>query len=291
MKRSKTVTEKQRAANVRNGKLGKGPKTQRGKENSRLNAFKDGFFARGIPEKDLPEFEEIRSAIIEQLEPATTLQWIHAELIARLSWRCRCALNLEATHVQRKISADGPGTFSAPETPTVMEAWYGAGLRATNAGIGFLTDVIERVRNEGYFPSDAEEGLRKAFGQDFLDKVLKWKETRMDEYHALVMMRDKAKMFGWEGQEPRESDAGEISRDPQQMVDMMAKVLELKRDQLIEFQHIRQHQENQRSNGAEEGEPSYRYVASAFKELMRAIEFYERLRSMKFVKTNPLSPL
>jgi hypothetical protein len=103
----------------------------------------------------------------------------------------------------------------------------------------------------------------------------------MEEYLAVVTYREKAKMFRFEGWDrPEQPDGREILRDPKLMADMLAKVLELKRDQLLELQHIRRNQENLASN-ANGGEPAYRYVASAFKELRRAIDFYERLRTMK----------
>jgi hypothetical protein len=82
-------TQKQIAANRRNAQKSTGPRTEKGKSISRLNARRDGFTGQIIilDDEDRPHFEKFQTALIADLQPKTTLELSLAHAIAWDTWR------------------------------------------------------------------------------------------------------------------------------------------------------------------------------------------------------------
>jgi hypothetical protein len=81
--------EKQIAANKRNAEKSTGPKTEKGKSITRLNAKRDGLTGQVITlsEEDLPIFEKQKAEMIADFAPKTTMELSLANSIAWDTWR------------------------------------------------------------------------------------------------------------------------------------------------------------------------------------------------------------
>jgi hypothetical protein len=99
-KAKRTLNEKELAARRANAKQSTGPRSPEGKARVRQNAVKHGAYGRdtisitGGPLAENPdEVEAFYSAILEELDPQSPLQWAMARDIASLAWRQRRADN------------------------------------------------------------------------------------------------------------------------------------------------------------------------------------------------------
>src|SRR5579871_3634259 len=70
------ATPKQIAANQRNAQHSTGPRTEKGKSITRLNAKRDGFTGQvtTLSDEDRPVFEKFKSQFIAELAPKSTLE-------------------------------------------------------------------------------------------------------------------------------------------------------------------------------------------------------------------------
>jgi hypothetical protein len=87
------ATRKQRAANRRNAQLSTGPKSPEGKAAVRLNALKHGLTAENavINGEDQVDFDELRTAFLEQFQPAGPLETALVQQVVMAQWRLtRC---------------------------------------------------------------------------------------------------------------------------------------------------------------------------------------------------------
>jgi hypothetical protein len=85
------ASTEQLKANKANAQKSTGPRSQRGKERSRLNARKHGLTAKllVIGDEDPAEFVELRAALIEQYDPQGPAECEFVEYLAGLYWRLR----------------------------------------------------------------------------------------------------------------------------------------------------------------------------------------------------------
>lgn len=76
-----------------------GPRTNLGKQRSKDNALKHGFFSRVVVLKNEPrnEFESLHANLLTDLEPIGMLEEVLVEKLAVILWRYRRLLALEAT--------------------------------------------------------------------------------------------------------------------------------------------------------------------------------------------------
>jgi|SRR5271166_6434675 len=107
-----SVSSKKLEANRRNAQLSTGPKTEAGKNHSRLNSLKHGVLASLLiveagAWEDPAEFEELLCALVRDLGPAGKLEEILVEKIAVCWWRQQRALRFEA----RKIYEESESTY------------------------------------------------------------------------------------------------------------------------------------------------------------------------------------
>jgi hypothetical protein len=86
------------AANQANAQLSTGPKTPEGKKTSSLNTVKHGLTARElfIAPEDRPEFDELHSAYLAELQPQGILETEMFNAIVHAAWNLRRVRILEA---------------------------------------------------------------------------------------------------------------------------------------------------------------------------------------------------
>jgi len=83
------ATEKQKAANRKNAARSTGPKTEEGKEKTRLNALKHGLTGALVvlPDEDQKEFDTLRNAVYSDFDPQGVAEEILAERIVSTTWK------------------------------------------------------------------------------------------------------------------------------------------------------------------------------------------------------------
>jgi hypothetical protein len=109
----KEVTEKQLAANRRNGSQSQGPATAEGKERVGAAQFRHGFYAQAQEAallnlgEDPAHFEELLAGLRQEFTPAGTLQEKLVIRLARVLWLVdRCDRSQEGAALRRARSAD-----------------------------------------------------------------------------------------------------------------------------------------------------------------------------------------
>ena len=85
------ASSKQLQANRVNARKSTGPRTQVGKARSRLNSRKHGLTAKTliIVGENAEDFEELRSALFEQYDPQSALEFELVDRLAGILWRLR----------------------------------------------------------------------------------------------------------------------------------------------------------------------------------------------------------
>ena len=85
-------------ANRANAKWSAGPKTERGKARSKMNALRHGLSAQAIliEGEDPRQFQALRAGLERDFAPDTTLAREFVEYLAGILWRLRRVLRLEA---------------------------------------------------------------------------------------------------------------------------------------------------------------------------------------------------
>jgi hypothetical protein len=117
-------TQKQIDANRRNAKRSTGPRTDKGKSISRLNARRDGFTGQIVilDAEDRPHFEKFQTGLVADLQPKTTLELSLAHAIAWDTWRLNHLRAIETNLYA--LGAENPAAIADDERvqPAVSDA-------------------------------------------------------------------------------------------------------------------------------------------------------------------------
>jgi hypothetical protein len=106
------ISQEKLEANRRNAQRSTGPKTEQGKNQSRLNALKHGVLSssvvvtKGEGAEDPAEFDELLGNLRQDLAPAGALEEMLVEKIAVCWWRQKRALRCEAGLIRRAFVPD-----------------------------------------------------------------------------------------------------------------------------------------------------------------------------------------
>ena len=120
------ATPKQIAANQRNAQKSTGPKTEKGKSITRLNAKRDGLTGQVITlsAEDLPVFEKQKAELIASLAPKTTMELSLANSVAWDTWRLN---HLRAVEMNMyAIGTDNPDIAVDADNPEIHTAMANA---------------------------------------------------------------------------------------------------------------------------------------------------------------------
>jgi hypothetical protein len=281
------ISENKIASNRNNSLKSTGPKTERGKNKSKRNPLKHGIFSKElyISEQDQLEYDHLRSQLLSEFKPATPARMIAAERIVGSAWRHKLATRMETKYIRRSIEVDESEAISQPPTQTVTD-WYAANPRAATTAINLLHSIIEDVRKTGSVHPDIQAQLVQAFGQQFNDDLQSWHPSDMTCLMVVENMQRKHKILkeyypSDEFNLPK-CDGTVVVRDPNLQAEMMAKILEQKREHLQEMLHIiKDRNQNTRLTATSgNSDLALRYQSSTFKELRNAIEFFVQLKKI-----------
>jgi hypothetical protein len=118
-----SISPKKLEANRRNARLSTGPRTEVGKNHSRLNALTHGVLSSVlvVSDKELEspaEFAELLRELARDLEPVGKLEEMLVEKIAVCWWRQQRALRFEARRIcensEATVGSRGRDDFSLP---------------------------------------------------------------------------------------------------------------------------------------------------------------------------------
>jgi uncharacterized protein (DUF2236 family) len=102
---SQSVSPEKLQANRDNAKRSTGPRTPRGKRNSRRNALKHGLLSKdlvissGEGKESAKEFQDLLSQLKQDLQPVGRAEESLVEIVASCDWRFRRALRAEAGEI------------------------------------------------------------------------------------------------------------------------------------------------------------------------------------------------
>jgi len=103
------TTKRQLEANQRNAARSTGPRTDEGKQASRLNAIKHGLLADTVfvPSlDDRDEWERFRADLLESLQPDSALEDLLAERVVGTAWRLARVARYERDAIDDEVEAE-----------------------------------------------------------------------------------------------------------------------------------------------------------------------------------------
>jgi hypothetical protein len=109
-------------ANRRNAQLSTGPKTEQGKEASRMNALKRGLTAQQVAlfDERLEDFQAFHAELIGALAPQGTVELALAERGVVCAWRLRRVYRIETGFSRKAHKACGNGTATTTNEIAVV---------------------------------------------------------------------------------------------------------------------------------------------------------------------------
>jgi len=296
------TTNKKVVANRLNARRSSGPRTARGKNNSRRNAVKHGFFSRELilSNSEKAEFETLRCDLRSQLQPTTALQLIALEEVGCCCWRCKLAARLEMRQLTAlfDVPANEEPQSEGSIPSTAMTRWFGSGRRELNDGIRILQAFDGAVRTRGGVPGEWKEQLDRAFGVEFYESLVKWPGMSIDGILIAEHLARQRATYGNPGAGREDSaqkvagdkksvrtaaddnDSPRVILDPSQNLNMVLKLIE----QLTRFlRDLARSSETRGLAGAQAaGATDFppRYLTTACRDLHRAVDWYAHLKEL-----------
>ena len=150
----KTVTEKQLAANQRNAQRSTGPRTAKGKSQSRWNALKHGVLAKAIIPQHLQAHESqegldrLLATLRHEFAPQSAIEEMLVESVAASYWRLARIVRAEAAAIsERLISVEDD--LAQARTDANHNASYRAGFGIADTlrqQVVTLSSVLSDIR-------------------------------------------------------------------------------------------------------------------------------------------------
>ena len=140
------------AANRKNAQHCTGPKTEAGKQISKLNALKTGLTSTQVvlPHEDRAAFEDLKATFIAEHKPVGRIEEIFVNQLAETWWRCLRARRVETEYLSRlgsdpaiaeAVTAEKDNAFAK------MQRYVNAADRAFKSVLKQLQET-QRIRRE-----------------------------------------------------------------------------------------------------------------------------------------------
>ena len=166
------ISEKQLEANRRNASQSTGPKTEAGKQASRLNAVTHGLLAKAVVitagdyQEDEQEFGQLLEDLREQFTPVGVVEDLEVQKIALCYWRKMRAVRYEHGAIRKRTGDMREREELRHEQHVDSALQFGANLERSARGIRYLIDYLEWVKQEvrdGPVSNESQRVARAAF--------------------------------------------------------------------------------------------------------------------------------
>jgi uncharacterized protein YukE len=170
------ISEKQLEANRRNASQSTGPKTEAGKQASRMNAVTHGLLAKtavitaGDYQEDEQEFAQLLEDLREQFTPVGVAEDLEVQKIALCYWRKMRAIRYEHGAIRQRTGNMREREEVRHEQHLDAALQFGANLEGSAGGIRYLIDYLEWVKQEaldGTVSNESREWLKQQFPDEF----------------------------------------------------------------------------------------------------------------------------
>jgi len=170
------ISEKQREANRRNASQSTGPKTEAGKQASRMNAVTHGLLAKTVAitagdyQEDEQEFAQLLEDLREQFTPVGVAEDLEVQKIALSYWRKMRAVRYEHGAIRQRTGDMREREARSQEQSFDLALGCGSNLERTSRGIDYLIDYLEWVKQEvldGPVSNESQEWLEQQFPDEF----------------------------------------------------------------------------------------------------------------------------
>jgi hypothetical protein len=261
------------------------PKRQAGKRRVRLNALKDGLFAKEliIQEKEKPEHEILRTELYKQYYPTTAMQQIGFERIVCCAWRVKLSLRREMRRLGPAIA------FQTQQDPLAnnqekgleLEAprWYAFGRAELRAAARTLLELRQDVKENGELHLEQwKERLSNIFGNDFYDTLANWQPRDTQAILLAEQLVGHSRLYNMALPDPGEPEKGDaLIGDARSRWEMMVKIVDL------QLQHVYVLRRQLllgvgKDLGIAPSLEDGRYFATANNDLERAVTWYQYLK-------------
>ena len=154
MSERRPVSERKRTANRTNAQKSTGPKTQAGKEKSKMNAVKHGILCDqliimgGEGQEDLTAFEELRAGLRAHYQPVGPLEDILVQMMTGYLWKGRRAQRYEGGAIQRQIEHQQDLETARREGRFQEALAAGESLEESVLGLQHLLEKLEVATEE-----------------------------------------------------------------------------------------------------------------------------------------------
>jgi hypothetical protein len=272
-----------------NGKSKKGgPKSQAGKRCVRLNALKEGLFARELimKENEKPEYAALQTALRKQYAPSTPMQQIGFERILCCAWRVKLSLRMEMRRLNAHLDLQTPQDPLAEGAEENAEAprWYASGRAELRAAVGLLLALRKDIQWGGWIHSERwKEPLDKTFGSGFYELLAKWSPGDLQAIRLAEHLVAHEKTFNMPLPEALNPGNGDPPiGDPRARGEMIVKLVD---EKLQHVNDLRLLLDGQGAGGDWQSGASLdvgnRYFTSASRDLERAVAWYEYIKQLE----------
>jgi hypothetical protein len=262
-----------------------GPKTQAGKRRVRLNALKDGLFAKEliVQEDEKPEYEVLRTELHKSMRLSTAMQQIGFERIVCCDWRSKLSLRREMRRLSPDVDLrtwqDQLGNQEKGLEVTAPR-WYAFGRAELRAAARLLLDLRQEIKQSGGLQLEEwKERLSKNFGDDFYDTLTRWQPVNTEAIRMAEHLVGHSKLLNLPLPDLGQLESSDaVIGDPRSRWEMMVKIVDL---QLQHVYDLRRRLDETGAGGdsttAASGEDG-RYFARANNDLERAVAWYQYLK-------------
>ena len=185
----RSISEKKLEANRRNARQSTGPKTEAGKQASRLNAVTHGLLAKAVVitagdyREDAQEFTQLLDGLREQYMPEGMAEDLEVQQIALYYWRKMRTVRYEHGAIRTRTGDLREREERRREDSFDNDLRFGINLERSSRGMQYLIDYLEDVKQEvldGTVSGESYKWLEEHFPDEFalLD------ETQLDEETA-----------------------------------------------------------------------------------------------------------
>lgn len=204
-------------------RAGGGPKTEQGKDRTRLNALRHGLFSKLslLKSESRADFNALYNGLREDRQPVGALEEMLVSKLASDFWRLRRLSIAEAAEIQAakeflQWDERERNRLDAARLPQLscnggLISWI-ANPEALRASLDLLQDLKDRIEEHGFDSEYNEAILTKLYGSYDEESVENWKRTLCDSY--FLCSDEERQQKGYElPQKCKEKFLGEVDEE------------------------------------------------------------------------------